>query len=269
MSAGCASDAGVGDAGAGEPGVLVVIPARLAATRLPRKPLLRRSGKYLVEHVWERACRIEAATAVLVATDSTEIAAAVASFGGEAVLTSPDCASGTDRVAEAAEGRSEALIVNLQGDEPEFDVEDVDRLVAAMIAAPSVPMGTIASPAEPDEIERPSVVKVVRSRAGRALYFSRAAIPHVRDPDTEIPAAALRHVGIYAFRRSALDQFAQLPPSPLECTEKLEQLRALENGWAIHVVIGRRAPPGIDTERDYQEFLARVERSTNSEDLRS
>ena len=252
-----------------EGGVLVVIPARLAATRLPRKPLLRRTGKFLIQHVWERACRLESATAVLVATDSAEIVDAVASFGGQAVLTSPDCASGTDRVAEAARGRAEAIVVNLQGDEPEFDVDDVDRLVAAMIAEPSLRMGTIAAPVEPGEIERPSVVKVVRNRAGRALYFSRAAIPHVRDPDTKSPAAALRHVGIYAFRRSALDQFAQLPPSPLECTEKLEQLRALENGWAIHVVIGRRAPPGIDTERDYQEFLARVERGTNSEDLRS
>jgi len=246
-------------------GVLVVIPARLAATRLPRKPLLRRTGKYLIEHVWERARQIESATAVLVATDSPEIIDAVASFGGDAVLTSPECASGTDRVAEAARGRDEAVVVNLQGDEPEFVAQDVDRLVAAMIAEPSVPMGTIAAPAEPGEIERPSVVKVVRSRAGRALYFSRAAIPHVRNPDTERPAVILRHVGIYAFRRTALEEFARLPPSPLERTEKLEQLRALENGWAIHVVVGRRAPPGIDTERDYEEFLQRVGRSSELE----
>ncbi len=255
---------GVGEreGGASDAGVLVVIPARLAATRLPRKPLLRRTGKYLIEHVWERACGIAAATAVIVATDSAEIMDAVASFGGEAVLTSVDCVSGTDRVAEAARGRPEGLVVNLQGDEPEFDVEDVESLVAAMLATPSVPMGTIAAPAGSGELERPSVVKVVRDRAGRALYFSRAAIPHVRDraqdTDTESPAVALRHVGIYAFRRAALAEFARLPPTELERTEKLEQLRALENGWAIQVVLGRRAPPGIDTLEDYEAFLQRV-----------
>lgn len=242
-------------------GVLVVIPARLAATRLPRKPLLRDTGKYLVEHVWERAREIPSATTVLVATDSEEIAAAVRSFGGEAVMTSPDCASGTDRVAEAAAGRDEDLVVNLQGDEPELEPGDVERLIAAMRADPSLPLGTIAVPAVADDLGRPSVVKVVRDRAGRALYFSRAAIPHVRDPgdasSTGERAPALRHVGIYAFRRRALAEFAALAPTPLERTEKLEQLRALENGWAVHVVLGRRAPPGIDTPEDYEAFRRR------------
>jgi 3-deoxy-manno-octulosonate cytidylyltransferase (CMP-KDO synthetase) len=246
----------------GGPGVLVVIPARLAATRLPGKPLLDATGRTLVQHVWDRAREIGSATAVLVATDAPEIADAVRAFGGACVLTSPDCASGTDRVAEAAAGRDEDLVVNLQGDEPEFEPADVDDLIAAMRADPSLPMGTIAAPAVGDDSVRPSVVKVVRDRAGRALYFSRAAIPHVRDPDEAAPATerapVLRHVGIYAFRRRALAEFATLPPTPLERTEKLEQLRALENGWAIHVVVGRRAPPGIDTPEDYDAFRRRV-----------
>ena len=255
---------GGGGGGMGcDEGVLVVIPARLAATRLPGKPLLRDTGKYLVQHVWERAREIHAATAVLVATDSEEIAAAVRSFGGDVVLTSVDCASGTDRVAEAALGRDEDVIVNLQGDEPEFEPGDVEALIAAMLADASLPMGTIAAPAVGDDSVRPSVVKVVRNRAGRALYFSRAAIPHVRDPrdSGDAPseeAAALRHVGVYAFRRWALAEFATLAPTPLERTEKLEQLRALEHGWDIHVVLGRRAPPGIDTPEDYEAFRRRV-----------
>ncbi len=242
-------------------GVLVVVPARLAATRLPRKPLLEAGGRPLVQHVVERARAVRSATALLVATDSDEIAAAARAAGADAVLTSPDCASGTDRVAEAARERGEELVVNLQGDEPEFEPDDVDALVAAMLADPSLPMGTIAVPAAPGEAERPSVVKVVRDAAGRALYFSRAAIPHVRDPQDPEPAArapVLRHVGIYAFRRDALARFAALPPTPLERTEKLEQLRALENGWRIAVVLGRRAPPGIDTPEDLEAFRRRV-----------
>jgi len=198
---------------------------------------------------------------VLVATDDEEIAAAVRGFGGTAVMTSPACESGTDRVAEAVRGRSEDLVVNVQADEPEFEVADVEALVAAMAAEPSLPMGTLAAVAEPEERDRPSVVKVVVDRAGDALYFSRARIPHLRDPAAgaaEDVAPVLRHVGIYAYRREALLAFAALAPTPLERTEKLEQLRALEHGWRIRVVRGRRAPPGIDTPEDYEAFVARV-----------
>lgn len=243
-------------------GVAVVIPARRASTRLPGKPLLRRTGKYLVEHTYERALGIASADVVLVATDDEEVAAAVRSFGGTAVMTSPACESGTDRVAEAVRGRGEDLVVNVQGDEPEFDVADVDALVAAMAAEPSLPMGTLAAVAEPEERDRPSVVKVVVDRAGDALYFSRARIPHVRDAadadSADAVAPVLRHVGIYAYRREALLAFAALAPTPLERTERLEQLRALEHGWRIRVVRGRRAPPGIDTPEDYEAFVARV-----------
>lgn len=238
-------------------GVLVVLPARFASTRLPGKPLLRETGKFLVQHTWDEARRLATATAVIVATDDERIAAAVRSFGGEVAMTSPDCATGSDRVAEVARGRSEDLVVNLQADEPEFDAGDVDRLVRAMQEEPSLPLGTLAAVADPGERARPSVVKVVCDRRGRALYFSRAEIPHHRDPGAE-EAPTLRHVGIYVYRRESLLEFARLPQTPLEKAEKLEQLRALEHGWPIRVLVGRRAPAGIDTPADYAEFVRRA-----------
>lgn len=246
--------------GAGS-GVLVVLPARFASTRLPGKPLLRATGKYLVQHAWEQAKRLATATAVIVATDDERIAAAVRSFGGEVAMTSADCATGSDRVAEVARARSEAIVVNLQADEPEFDVGDVDRLVHAMQQEPSLPLGTLAAVAAPDERERPSVVKVVCDRRGRALYFSRAPIPHHRDGLAKggaEEAPTLRHVGVYAYRREALLEFTRLPQTPLEKAEKLEQLRALEHGWAIRVLVGARAPAGIDTPADYEAFVRRA-----------
>lgn len=246
----------MGDAG---DSAVVVIPARMASTRLPGKPLLRRTGKTLVQHTWEQAKRVRGASAVVVATDDERIAAAVREFGGEAAMTSPDCASGTDRVAEAVRGRTEALVVNVQGDEPEFDVESVDALLDAMRRDPSLPLGTLAVVATDEERERPSAVKVVLDREGDALYFSRSRIPFHRDlvaGEAPVPPV-LRHVGIYAFRREAVLAFAGLPPTPLEQAEKLEQLRALENGWRIRVLVGRRAPPGIDTPEDYESFVRR------------
>lgn len=241
-------------------GVLVVVPARLRSTRLPEKPLLRGTGKFLIQHTFEQALRITAATSVVVATDDERIAAAVRSFGGTVVLTSPDHPTGTDRIAEVARSRGEDLVVNVQGDEPEFDPGAVDALVAAMARDPSLPMGTLAVVARPEESDRPSAVKVVTDRNGCALYFSRSRIPFHRDlaagerPDPPV----LRHVGIYAYRRDALLRFAALPPTPLENAEKLEQLRALENGWRIRVLLADRAPAGIDTPEDYEAFVRRT-----------
>jgi 3-deoxy-manno-octulosonate cytidylyltransferase (CMP-KDO synthetase) len=247
------------DAGA-DSGAVVVIPARLRSTRLPEKPLLRATGKYLVEHTWEQARRIRGASAVVIATDDERIAAAARSFGAEVVLTPADCPTGTDRVAGVVRGRAEPYVVNVQGDEPEFDPGEVDALLDAMRRDTSLPMGTLAAVAESPEIDRPSVVKVVLDREGCALYFSRSRIPHHRDAVPGVPAEppVLRHVGIYAFRREALLAFAALAPTPLEQAEKLEQLRALEHGWRIRVVTGRRAPPGIDTPEDYDAFVARA-----------
>jgi 3-deoxy-manno-octulosonate cytidylyltransferase (CMP-KDO synthetase) len=238
-------------------GVLVVLPARFASTRLPGKPLLRETGKYLVQHTWEAARKLATATAVVVATDDERIAAAVRSFGGDVAMTSPACATGSDRVAEVARARAEDLVVNLQADEPEFDAGDVDRLVEAMRAEPSLPLGTLAAVAEPIERSRASVVKVVCDCKGRALYFSRAHIPHHRDAGTE-EAPTLRHVGVYVYRREALLEFTGLPQTPLEKAEKLEQLRALEHGWPIRVIVGGRAPAGIDTPADYAAFVRRA-----------
>jgi 3-deoxy-manno-octulosonate cytidylyltransferase (CMP-KDO synthetase) len=240
-------------------GAVVVIPARMASTRLPGKPLLRRTGKYLVQHTWEQARRVRGASAVVVATDDQRVADAVRGFGGEAVMTSPDCPSGTDRVAEAVAERTEDLVVNVQGDEPEFDVASVEALLEAMRGDPSLPLGTLAVVASDEERERPSAVKVVVDREGDALYFSRSAIPFHRDlrpGETPVPPV-LRHVGIYVFRREAVRAFARLSPTPLEQAEKLEQLRALEHGWRIRVLTGRRAPPGIDTPEDYESFVRR------------
>lgn len=242
--------------GTQDSGAVIVIPARLASTRLPEKPLLRETGKYLVQHTYERARQVAGVSAVVVATDHPRIFDAVRSFGGDAVMTSPGCATGTDRVAEAVRGRGEQWVVNVQGDEPEFDAGDVARLLASMRREPSLPMGTLATVADPEEMDRPSVVKVVTGLRGRALYFSRSRIPFDRDGGNAPPVR--RHVGIYAFRRDALHAFAAMAPTPLEQAEKLEQLRALEHGWEILVVDGNRAPPGIDIREDYEAFVRRT-----------
>lgn len=236
---------------------LVVIPARRGALRLPGKPLLAETGKPLVVHTLEAARAARCARRVVVATDDPGIAAAVEAAGGEAVMTSAGCASGTDRVAEAARALpGEDLVINVQGDEPEIDPAALDALAAAMEADPGTPMGTLAAPlGDAADLAAPSVVKVVVDAAGFALYFSRAPIPHQRDPGPEPPR--LRHVGVYAFRREFLADFAAAPPSPLERAEGLEQLRALEAGARIRVVPCGSAPRGIDTREDYDAFVRR------------
>jgi 3-deoxy-manno-octulosonate cytidylyltransferase (CMP-KDO synthetase) len=235
---------------------LVVIPARMASQRLPGKPLLAETGKPLVVHALENARRARCAARVVVATDDAGIAAAVRAAGGEAAMTSPSCRSGTDRVAEAARALpGEDLVLDVQGDEPEIDPAALDALAAAMEADPATPMGTLAAPLGPGEESLPSVVKVVVDANGLALYFSRAAIPFQREPGP--PPARLRHVGVYAFRRAFLADFAAAPESPLERAEMLEQLRALEAGARIRVVRCAAAPPGIDTRGDYEAFVRR------------
>jgi 3-deoxy-manno-octulosonate cytidylyltransferase (CMP-KDO synthetase) len=229
----------------------------MGATRLPGKPLLADTGKPLVVHTLEAASAARCAVRVAVATDDPRIAEAVRAAGGEAVVTSPDCRSGTDRVAEAVRALpGEDLVLNVQGDEPEIAAADLDRLADAMEADPGIPMGTLACPlASEEEFRSPSVVKVVLDASGCALYFSRAPIPFPRDGGGAAPA--LRHVGVYAYRRAFLEGFASLPQAPLERTEMLEQLRALENGHRIRVVPADRAPPGIDTREDYEAFVRR------------
>jgi 3-deoxy-manno-octulosonate cytidylyltransferase (CMP-KDO synthetase) len=235
---------------------ILVIPARYGSKRLPGKPLLEETGRPLVMHVLDVAARASLVTRALVATDDPRIRDAVRDAGGEALMTSADHTCGTERVAEVAEAiPGDEPVVNLQGDEPEIEPADIDLAIRAL-AESGAPIATLAAPiASPEEFRDPAVVKVVTDAEGNALYFSRAPIPHDRDGDG--PARARHHLGVYAFTREALRDFASRPPSPLERTEKLEQLRALEAGTRIRVALVDRAPPGIDTMEAYREFVRR------------
>jgi len=241
---------------AGAPRVAVVIPARYGSTRLPGKPLARIDGRPLIWYVWEKATRARTVRRVVVATDDERIASAVRGFGGEALLTSPDCASGTDRVAEAARGLSEEIVVNLQGDEPMMDPSVIDAVAGPLAADPALLMTTAAVVLDdPAQYESPQVVKVVVDARGDALYFSRAPVPRYRDT----PRGPYRkHLGIYGYRRDFLLRLGDLPPSPLERAEKLEQLRVLENGFRIRVVDVEHDPVGVDTPEDLEAVRERL-----------
>jgi 3-deoxy-manno-octulosonate cytidylyltransferase (CMP-KDO synthetase) len=268
---------------------VIVIPARHASTRLPGKPLLKETGKYLIQHVYERACRCRRARAVIVATDDPRIVAAVEGFGGRVVLTRKDHPSGTDRVAEVARGLDDDVFVNLQGDEPLIDPAALDLVIGQLVVDGEVPgealskpeaparesttslalrawkdadagMATLAVPLHSEEQYRnPACVKAVLDDAGNALYFSRAPVPFVRNgrPDFAArPARFFQHVGLYAYRREFLLRFAATPPAPLEQLEKLEQLRALAMGVKIKVGVIHEPTLGVDTYDDYQRFVA-------------
>jgi 3-deoxy-manno-octulosonate cytidylyltransferase (CMP-KDO synthetase) len=237
----------------------IVIPARYASSRLPGKPLLRHTGKYLVQHVYEQAQRARRAGEVLVATDDPRIVAAVESFGGRALLTRRDHPSGTDRVAEVARGLDVDVVINLQGDEPLVDPAALDLLPALLERDTDAEMATLAVPlTSAEQWRNPNCVKVVCDTNGRALYFSRSPIPYVRDgqPDfTAQPPRFLQHLGLYAYRRRFLLGLATLPPEPLEQLEKLEQLRVLALGRRIQVGVVRQAAIGVDTNEDYERFV--------------
>ncbi len=236
----------------------ILIPARYASSRLPGKPLLRDTGKYLIQHVYEQACRSKAHD-VIVATDDARIFQAVQSFGGRAAMTRADHPSGTDRVAEVAQKLNVDVIVNLQGDEPLIDPATLDLLPELLKQDRAADVATLAVPITSVEQWRdPNCVKVVRDNCGRALYFSRSPIPFVRDgqPDFAIhPSLFLQHLGLYAYRHSFLLKLATLPPEPLEELEKLEQLRILAIGRCIHVGVVSHAGRGVDTPADYQHFV--------------
>jgi 3-deoxy-manno-octulosonate cytidylyltransferase (CMP-KDO synthetase) len=238
--------------------VAIVIPARFASTRLPGKPLLRETGKFLIQHVYERAVEARCAADVIVATDDERIFDAVRGFGGRAVMTRADHPSGTDRVAEVAAHLTAAAVVNLQGDEPQIEPGAID-LLAGLLDDPASDMATLAVPiADAETYRSPNVVKVVCDDRGRALYFSRSPIPMVRDGEPDFaarPARFLQHLGIYAYRRDFLLRIAAAPPHPLEQSEKLEQLRVLGTGGTIKVGIVPHAHRGVDTPADYAEFV--------------
>jgi 3-deoxy-manno-octulosonate cytidylyltransferase (CMP-KDO synthetase) len=237
----------------------IVIPARYASQRLPGKLLLRATGKYLVEHVYERACRARTASAVLVATDDPRIEAAVRSFGGHVVRTRRDHTCGTDRVAEVARTLDVDVIVNLQGDEPLIDPATLDLLAELLERDATADMATVAAPiTSMEQWRNPNCVKVVCDLRGRALYFSRSPIPFVRDGQPDFacdPPLMLQHLGLYAYRRAFLLQLASAPPTLLEKVEKLEQLRVLAMGRHIQVGLTRQAAIGVDTLADYEQFV--------------
>jgi len=238
----------------------IVIPARIHSTRLPRKLLLRETGKSLIQHTYESARRAARPCGICVATDHQEIFDEVRSFGGRAVMTNPEAASGTDRVAEVARALDCDVVVNVQGDEPEIAGRSIDLAIELLERNPSAAMSTLATPIRSRrQLEDPACVKVVFDCGGRAMYFSRSVVPHPREWDdallTQAPACFHQHVGLYAYRREFLLRLAEMPPSRLEKLERLEQLRVLEAGGSILVGVVDEPTFGIDTPEDYRAFV--------------
>lgn len=245
----------------------IVIPARLASTRLPRKLLLAETGKPIIQHTYESAEKADRPFGVLVAADCEEIASVVRSFGGRVELTSPDCASGTDRVAEIARKLPNVdVLVNVQGDEPEISAAAIDLAVELLERHPTAVMSTLATPIrEKARLHDPACVKVVFDSAGRALYFSRSPIPFARTWDDSLlaaePAHFYQHIGLYAYRRDFLLRLASLPRAPFEQLESLEQLRVLHDGHTLLVGTIDEPTIGIDTPEDYRAFVQRFGRA--------
>lgn len=239
----------------------IIIPARLASTRLPRKLLLRETGKPLIQHTYESARRAEKPAGICVATDHAEIRDAVRAFGGEAVMTDPAAASGTDRVAEVARQLPHVdIVVNVQGDEPEIAGTSIDLAISLLEQHPEAVMSTLATPIRSRrQFEDPACVKVVFDPGGKAIYFSRSPIPYPREWDDELlaaePANFYQHVGMYAYRREFLLRLSQMESSKLEKLEKLEQLRVVEAGFSILVGVIQENTFGIDTPEDYRAFV--------------
>lgn len=235
--------------------IIAIIPARFASERFPGKVIADLLGKPLIVHTYERAMEATCLSRVLVATDDDRVTEALAPYDIEVVMTSPDHPSGTDRIAEVARGTSADIIVNVQGDEPMLDPRSIDRAVEALINNPDADMAT-ARHAITDraDIDDPNVVKVVCDTNGVALYFSREPIPHVRDSDSGASAEHVywQHIGLYVFRRDFLLKYAEMEPTPLELLEKLEQLRALENGHKIAVIDTEFKIIGVDTPEDLE-----------------
>jgi len=242
--------------------IAAVIPARMNSSRFPGKMLADATGRPLIQHVYERARACPRVQEVIIATDDARIEAAAARFGARCIRTREDHPNGTSRIAEASAQIDADIIVNVQGDEPELEPELITAAIDALLADPGADMSTVVSPFLPSEDPaNPNIVKCVITHGGnngrtpRALYFSRALIPFPRDGNG--PAAPLKHVGLYVYRRAFLAVFAAWPPTDLEQTEQLEQLRALEHGHAIAVAHGTARSHGIDTREQYEAFVSR------------
>jgi 3-deoxy-manno-octulosonate cytidylyltransferase (CMP-KDO synthetase) len=275
-------------------GVIAIIPARFASTRFPGKLLAKQTGKYLIQHVYETVKRAQLLESIVVATDDERIARACDQFKAPWCMTRADHQTGTDRIAEAAAGMPADIILNVQGDEPEIDPAHIDRLIESLQADPRADLATLSAAfTSPREIENPHIVKVVTDRMGHALYFSRCPIPYRRDNEPETPNSPnnqnngpsgqagpsgdqdtppggqigifRKHLGIYAYRHEALVLLSKMPPTPLEKSEKLEQLRALENGLVIAVARVEHHSVGIDTPQQYADFVRRFKEKTATE----
>ena len=265
--------------------VVAVIPARYSSTRFAGKVLAKDTGKFLIQHTYERACLAKLPEKVIIAADDEKVVAAAETFGAECVLTSPDHQSGTDRIAEAVADMDVEIIVNLQGDEPEIDPNNIDYLAKMLMDNPDCPMATLAAEFQTaEQVSDPNIVKAIVSSCGvrdayckkekmdsrlrgndktqyeigRAIYFSRSPIPYDREKSGVGDVRQyLRHIGIYAYRKKFLLEITALPQTPLEKIEKLEQLRAIENGYSILVGKVKHTCDGIDTPEQYAEFVKR------------
>jgi len=230
-----------------------VIPARLGSTRLREKVLKPIMGRPMIQHVWDRAKQADRLSDVLIACDDPSIEACVKEFGGTPVMTRTDHPNGTSRVAEAASRTEADIIINIQGDEPMIHPSGINELVDALNNEPEVPVATLAVKRDdPEELQNPDMVKVVCDKRGRALYFSRAPIPHLREP-LKGPFSFLKHLGIYGYRKDFLEQFIRLAPGKLEGVEKLEQLRILERGFSIRVIETQYDSLSVDTQEDLEK----------------
>ena len=273
--------------------VLACIPARYGSTRFPAKVLAKDTGKFLIQHTYERACLAKLPEKVIIATDDGRVAAAAESFGAECVMTSAKHKSGTDRIAEAVADMDVDIVLNVQADEPEIDPENIDFAARLLIDNPDYQMATIAADFQnPEQISNPDIVKVViadsksaehidsclrrndntqyairntQYELGRAIYFSRSVIPYDREKSGVGKSQQyLRHLGIYAYRKDFLLKITALPQTPLEKIEKLEQLRAIENGFPIIVGKVKHTSDGIDTPQQYAEFVKRYKKDRNN-----
>lgn len=242
-----------------KPNILAVIPARYASMRFPGKPLVDIHGKPMIQHVWERVCQLSAIAKVIIATDDERIQQAAQAFGADVCMTSPDHPSGTDRIWEVAQPLPAFdWVLNVQGDEPFISPAHLQAAIDAIHQHPDAAIITLITPiTDEDSWRDPNLVKAVLAENNRALYFSRSPMPYHRD-QPEAPTHAYRHIGLYLYRRSALEHFTQLPPSTLELAEKLEQLRALEAGMPIYAVLVSEAPVGVDTPADLIRILDSV-----------
>ena len=241
--------------------ILGVIPARFASSRFPGKALAPLAGKPLLQHVYERASQARYLSKLVIATDDDRIAKAARSFGAPVQMTRPDHLSGTDRVAEVASSDHADVIVNIQGDEPLIDPAAIDAAALALLDDPDLPMATLKKRIEiSSEIDNPNVVKVVSNLAGDAIYFSRCPIPHLRDGRSG-GVVHYKHIGLYVYRREFLLAYSGLPVGPLEQAERLEQLRAIENGYRIRVVETEYESIGVDTPEDLERLAALFEPS--------